>query len=408
MKALVFAFCLVLPEVLAALSGTGVDWSDRKEYDLVLTIRSESSPQKRLALLDSWTQAYPKTGLLRARQEIYLNTYESLGDRTHMFDTAKQMLAAQPEDPVGLYWVTVLAPQQQSASSDVLDAGEGAARKLLASLDQCFAPSKKSSTVSDADWQKQKLNVEVIAHRTLGWASWQRGNLSAAEDEFSACLKKDPANAEISSWLGIVSGIDTNKQPIALWHLARATNKGLATPLAEEQRRQVNSMLENMYASYHGSMEGLDQLRKVSQGAPFPPVGFTIDPATIVNARRAEAELSMTNPELAAWLSMRRQLEASDGEKYFASDLQGKPLPKLKGTVIRATPLRAAREITLAMSDSNTPDITLKLTVPLSRPVPAGASLSFQGTGDSFTKAPFALVVTADTAEPESRQNKTP
>lgn len=407
MKALVFAFCLVLPQVLAALPGTGLDWSDRKEYDLVLTIRSESSPQKRLALLDSWSQAYPKTGLSRARQEIYLNTYESLADHAHMFDVAKQILAAQPEDAVGLYWITVLAPQQPNASSEVLDAGDNAAHKLLANLDQCFATSKKPSAVSDAEWQKQKLKVEVIAHRTLGWACWQRGNLSAAEDEFSACLKKDSGDAEISSWLGIVSGIDANKQTTALWHLARATNKGLATPLAEEQRRQVNAMLENMYASYHGSLEGLDQLRKVSQGAAFPPPEFTIDPATVVNARRAEAELSLTNPELAAWLSMRRQLEAADGEKYFASDLQGKPLPKLKGTVLHATPLRAAREIMLSMNDSNTPDVTLKLTVPLPKPAPAGSSLSFQGTGDSFTKVPFALVVTADTAEPESRQPKT-
>ena len=64
-------------------------------------------------------------------------------------------------------------------------------------------------------------------------------------------------------------------------------------------------MLESVYVSYHGSQEGLDQLRKLSSANAFPPPEFTIDPATVVNARRAEMELSQTNPELAAWLAMR-------------------------------------------------------------------------------------------------------
>jgi hypothetical protein len=383
-------------------AAANVDWTDRKEYDLVLTIRSESAPQKRLALLDSWSQSYPKTALARARQELYLDTYQSLGDHVKMFETAKQIQASQPEDPVALYWLTVLAPQQPNNPATV-DIGEKAAKGVLAALDKNFAADKKPSALSDADWQKQRTGVEVIGHRTLGWASWQRGNLSAAADEFMICVQKDSGNAEISSWLGIVSAIDTGKQPQALWYLARSTNKDIATPLPDDQRRQVNSILENMYASYHGSLEGLDELRKVSLSKAIPPPEFSIDPATVVNARRAEMELSMTNPELAAWLSMHRQLTAPDGEKYFASDVQGKPLPKLRGTVLRASPLRAPREIVLSMSESNQPDVTLKLTVPLTRPAPAGANLSFQGVGVSFTKEPFSLIITADTAQPESR-----
>ncbi|HEX4810577.1 MAG TPA: hypothetical protein VH325_16695, partial [Bryobacteraceae bacterium] len=223
---------------------------------------------------------------------------------------------------------------------------------------------------------------------------------------FSACLTKDPGDAEISSWFGIVLAIDTNKQPLALWQLARAGNKDLSTPLSEEQRRQVNAMLENMYASYHGSLDGLDQLRKISASNALPPAEFSIDPATVVNARKAEAELSLTNPELASWLSMRRQLEASDGENYFAGYVENKPLPKLRGTVIRATPPRSPREVTLSMTDSDTPDVTLKLTAPLPRPAAPGTTLSFEGTGVSFTKAPFALVIAADMAQAESKQAK--
>ncbi len=380
-------------------SALAADWTDRKEYDLVLTIRSEAAPEKRLALLDTWSKSYPQSGMSRARQELYLSTYESMGDRQNMFAIAKQMLTAQADNPVGLYWLTVLAPQQTNANSEIWDAGGQAARQLLASAKDYFAPDKKPATVTDADWQKQKVSVEVLALRTEGWANWQRGNFAAAADNFSECLKKDPGNAEISSWLGIVSGLDNNKQPQALWHLARATGRELTTPLSDEQRRQVNGLLETVYLSYHGSLEGLEPLRKISASSAFPPPEFTIDPATVVNARRAEAELSQTNPQLAAWLAMRRQLEDANGEKYFASDLQGKPLAQLSGTVLHAVPARAPREIALSMTDANTPDVTLKLTVAATPAIHPGVKIAFQGNGDSFTKSPFALVVTADAAQ---------
>lgn len=385
-----------------SLAASTADWTDRKEYDLVFNIRSESSPQKRLVLLDAWTKAYPQTPLAGARRELYLHTYEAMNDRVKMFEIAKQMQTDRAEDQVALYWLTVLTPQQPSTTEN-MNLGESAAKGLLASLDAGFASSKKPASMSDADWHKQRVSVDVIAHQTLGWIDWQRGNLSAAEDEFTECLQKDAGNGEISSWLGIVEAVDNNKQPKALWFLARATSKDLANPLSDDQRHQVNSMLENMYISYHGSLEGLDQLRKVSVSRPIPPPEFSVDPATVVNARRAEAELSTTNPELAAWLAIHRQLAAPDGDKYFAGDIQGKQLPKLRGTVLKATPPRAPREITLAMTQDNTPDVTLKLTVAMPRALSAGTLLSFEGTGDSFTKDPFLLVVNADSAQPEAK-----
>jgi hypothetical protein len=390
MKTSLVALCLL---VHATVRLAANDWTDRKEYDLVLTIRSESTPQKRLLLLDSWAKNYPKTSLARARQELFLSTYEALGDRAHMFDVSKQMLANQADDPVGLYWLTLLAPQQASSSPEVVDTGDKAAHRLLASVGSYFAADKKPAAVSDTEWQSQKLNVEVLAQRTIGWANWQRGNFSAATDDLSACLKKDPGSAEISSWLGIVSALDTNKQPQAVWYLARASNKELASPLPDDQRRQVNTMLEKIYASYHGSLDGLDELRKVSSSSAFPPPEFSIDPATVVNARRAEAELSLTNPELAAWLAMRRQLETPGGQNYFNGDLQGKPLPRLRGTVLHTTPPRLPREISLSMNDSAEVSVILQLSVAATRPIPQGAKVTFSGVAESFSASPFGLVV---------------
>lgn len=399
------AFTL-LSIVLPLLAAPATNWTDRKEYDLVLTIRSETTPQKRLDLLDSWSKNYPKTELREARLELYLETYESLGDPAHMFETSKQILADHPSSPVGLYWCTVLLPQLTNPSPENIDVGDKAARKLITGLNTYFSGEKKPASTPDADWQKQKGAVEVLAHRTLGWAAWQRGELAPAEDEFTKCLEKDPHDTEVSSWLGIVLALENGKQVPALWHLARASKTDEAGTLSEEQRRQVNAMLEHVYASYHGGLDGLDDLKNASASNVFPASGFSIDPAIVVAARRAEAELSLTNPELAAWLSIRRQLQAPDGDKYFAANLQSKALPPLLGTVIRCTPPRSPREFVLSMNDPASPDVILRLSSSLPKYAGPGAKLSFRGTADSFTSEPFGLVVLADPNQVEISSGK--
>lgn len=385
---------LALTMCLVPMLAQTPNWTDRQEYDLVLQIRSESIPQKRLSLLDGWTKAYPKTELKKQRLELYLATYENLRDVSRMADTARRLLTADPSGPVGLYWVTVLAPEQSEMSKEQLELSEKSARTLQAKLDQFFAPEARPSSVSAADWQKQKLSVDVIAQRTIGWVAWQRGDFAGAAMAFSDCLKKDPDNAEISSWLGIVSGLDKDQQIPALWHLAYATNNR-HEPLAEEQKHHMSNLLEHMYVSYHGSAEGLDQLEQNAAVNPFPPSGFAIDSSSLVAARRAEAELSKTNPELAAWMAIRRQLDAADGEKYFGSDLQGKPLPRLRGTVLRSSGPRSARQVTLAMTEAGSPDVVLKVATPLSLLASPGQKVLFSSTGETFTKEPFTLVVTA-------------
>jgi hypothetical protein len=76
----------------------GADWTDRGEYDLALTIRAEASPKQRLELLDRWKARYPSTQMLQARRELYLSTYQSLGDNAGMLAMAREMLAREPDN----------------------------------------------------------------------------------------------------------------------------------------------------------------------------------------------------------------------------------------------------------------------------------------------------------------------
>ncbi len=382
--------------------GAPSKWTDRDEYDLVLNIRAEAAPQKRLALLDQWKAKYPKTELQQVRQELYLAAWQSLGDSPHMLAVAREMIAGGADTLVGLYWYTLLVPEAKEVSPDLLGAGEKAARQLLAGLDTYFAGGNKPAATTPEVWKKRRGEAEFLAHRALGWVQWQRADYAAAEAEFTKCLQQDPTRAEISAWFGTVLALDrqpANQIP-ALWQLARAASYRDAGALPDAQRRQLAPVLERLYVTYHGETTGLDQLRIASVAATFPPVGFDIESASAAALRKQDEELNRTNPQLASWIRIRRRLEMPDGEAYFAASLHNTPLPmRLKGTLLRTSPAGKPKELVLGVGDATAEEVILKLDAAFPNDADPGTVLEFEGTIDAFTKAPFTLTVVL--ADPE-------
>ena len=127
MKSLVFSLVPVL-----AISAFAANWTDRKEYDLALDIRAQISPQKRLGLLDQWKEKYPQSEYQQVRRELYLSTYQALGDNPRTLGVAGEILAAQPDSLVGAYWFSLLLPEAKAAPPEQLSLGEKAGRVLLA------------------------------------------------------------------------------------------------------------------------------------------------------------------------------------------------------------------------------------------------------------------------------------
>jgi hypothetical protein len=392
--ALGFPFLLAM---LAALPLAAAGWVDRGEYDLVLTIRAEASPEKRIALLERWKEKYPKSELHQQRRELYLAAYETLGDSSHMLDLAKEIAVVQPDNFVGIYWLSVLIPESKAPSAETLAAGEKAARQLLAGLNNYFSPERKPAAIPAEGWSQQRAAVERIAHRSLGWIQWQKGDYAAAETEFTANLMQDPKSAEASAWLGAVqaSQKQPEKQVGALWHLTRAASQRDAGALPDSQRRLMDTVSEQLYASYHGSTEGLEELRTKAAADASPPADFNVESGALISARKADEELNRTNPELAAWLRIRKRLDADDGDAYFSQSLHNTALPKLKGTLLRFEPAKKPNTLVLALSDATAEEVTLQLSTPFPNEAEPGIALEFEATADAFTRAPFRLTVTA-------------
>ena len=357
--------------VLSCAAAAAAGWTDRSEYDLVLKIRSEASAQKRLALLEQWKTSYPKSEQRNVRNELLLAAHQSLGETAKVLAVAREILADQPDNLVGLYWCALLAPESSDRSPEMLSAAEKAALGLL------------SAKVDDPAWQKDKAQFELAAHRTLGWVHWQRNEIPAAEEEFTKCLEQNAKDARVSAWYGamLAAQPQPEKKMIAIWHLTRAASLKDDGALSEAQRRQLTPVADRLYTSYHGSEEGLEGIRASVLASAFPPPGFSVESATVVAARRAEEELAFRNPQLSAWLKIKKRLESADGETYFAASVRGAELPTLRGTLVRATPAKKPTELVLALSDATAEEVTLETQRPIAGRGGSGSAARFRSDG---------------------------
>jgi hypothetical protein len=381
----------MLAAVVSVAMARGQNWTDRSEYDIVLAVRSEAVPAKRLELLEQWKQKFPKSDLQQVRAELQLSAYESLGDTANMLKIAREMVAKDARSFVGLYWVTVLSPSLSDPSAEMLSQAAEAAGKFIAEIPNFFSPERKPPAMAGPDWQLQRTQAEIQARRTLGWVQWQRGAYDAAETEFRTVLRLDTAHTEMSSWLGVVLALQKTpeKQLEAIWHLGRAAYLDSGSSLTGAQRTEARSLLERVYGAYHGGLDGLDQIGMAAMAAVMPPADFRVETAQEAAIRKQEEELSRTNPELLAWIKIRRQLQGPDAQKNF--EVLAASTVRLKGFVLRHSPAKAPKELVIALQDPAVEELVLKLDSPLPGLAEPGTPIEFEARPVSFTAEPFLL-----------------
>ncbi len=364
---------------------------DQGEYDIFTAVTKDTDANKRLQDLDTWKAKYPETDFKHERLQFYLTTYQQLGKPDKMIETAKEMLALDPKDIQGLYYIALLAPDMNNTAPDMLDTTEKAANGLLTA-------EKPAGTAQDA-WDKAKKDMDAVAHKALGWVAYNRKQYDVADTQFTKSLELNPNQAGVSYLDGLAIVAQKKADPElgskALYEFARAAALTGPGSLPEAGKKPVNDYLTKAYTQFHGSTEGLDQLKAQAVKAPLPPAGFkVVSTADIEKAKiEKEEELKKSNPELAMWNTIKQSLN-DQGDAFFNSNLKDAALPKLRGTLVEAKPAVNPKELVLAMSDASTPEVTLKLETPLRGKAKTGEPVTFEGVGDSFSKQPFMLTLT--------------
>lgn len=381
------------------------NFKDRTEYDLYEAARTATDPNVALQKLNEWKEKYKDTDYEKDRRTFYLNTYVKLGQMQKAIDAAKDLLALDPSDFTGVYYITLLTPQLgtsgQALTQDQMDQADKAANSILnGGLDKQFAADKKPAATSDADWKKARTDIEAIAHGTLGYDAMQQKKYDEAETQYKQTLAINPNDGQSAYWVGFneLQEKKPEKQSEALYYLARAAAYDGPGALNPAGRKQVQDYVAKAYKTYHGSNEGFDQLMQQAKASAAPPPGFKIVSGNELAANKAkqEEEEAKKNPSLTLWKNIKAQLTAADGATYFNSSMKDALLPTLSGKVVKLEPETHPKTVILALEDGTTPDATLKFDTALPGKVEPGTVLSFEGVPENYTANPFMVTFKVD------------
>jgi len=168
---------------------TEPQWKDRAEYDLYEAITKDNNPQSKLEKLVQWKEKYPTTDFQALRQRNFVVTYATAGKVTETLNTAREMLAADPNDFYALYYTAfetpLIATTGVKPTEDQLSAGEKASNAIING-------PQKPADVADADWGQIKTAAMAIAQKTLGWIALQRGQFESTEAQLKKVLAAHP------------------------------------------------------------------------------------------------------------------------------------------------------------------------------------------------------------------------
>lgn len=375
-------------------------WKDRAEYDLFEAIQKDTNAKTKLEKLQQWEKQYPKSDYGDARQTLLLTTYAALNQPKEAVAEAQEILSTDPKNFTGeyytMYFTQALYAQNQSPA--ILDQGEKAAQAILANI------ATPPPNVTADQWAKLRPDIELMAHRNLGFIAMQRKTWDGAEAEFKKSLEMHSNDGQVDYWLGtvIASEKKIDKLPEAMFYFARAANFDGPGALPPEGRKTAQDYVQKQYKNYHGSDQGFGDLVASAKANPTMPAGFTIKSATdIAKAEQQnEEDWAKAHPDEALWKNIKMTLTGPDGAAYFENNMKGAAVPELKGKVVKLEPASRPKTILLAMDDGSgkfgDADATLKFEMPLPGKVDEGTELIFQGVPESYTASPLMVIFNVD------------
>jgi tetratricopeptide (TPR) repeat protein len=405
------------------------NWKDRAEFDLYDSIVKDTNPQTRLQNLDKWKASYAESEYADVRLKAYLVTYQQLMRHREAIDTAAEILKTDPNDLQALSeivgYVLTLLPTQANAQltpqnrADI-ELGEKTAAYVVQNIDQIYAADKKPQNMTDEQWAAAKPVMRNFAQFTLGRLAAAAKDTPKAETELAKAIEMDPANAQASYMLAgiLLAQQKTNpeKMPLALFHYARAATYDGPGALDAATRKQVDAFLTKAYNTYHGSSQGLNDVKTTAKAAALPPAGFTIK-SVVEIAKEAEERrqaAARENPMLAFWSEIKEGL-TGDGSAQYWEAMKDAGLPgghngvnKFKGKIVSMTPETSPKEIMLSIAGGDTPDVKIVLDEPLPGTMETGMELGFSGIAKDFSKEPFLVTFEAGPDDIEGWTGKAP
>jgi len=409
---------------------------DQGEYDIYnQTLKDQANPAALLKDLDTWAQKYPESDYKDDRWYYYIAAYNGTNQPAKVLEVGSQLMArdlkkvysdpkAGPQQVLTvLYMVSVNVLKLPTPSAEQMAGGEKAARQLQEFVPNFFTAANKPAAATDAAWTEGRTTMEKVARDTLMYIATKPGadamnryatskdvkECAVGEASYKKALEQFPDSAFVAYQLGRAlrcqqaSGAEKVVQ--ALYEFARAAVLD-PTLGGTMDAKALNTYLDNAYNTFHGSLEGLDQLKAAAKASPLPPADLKIETATAIMQKK-QAEFEQSNPQLALWMKIKGALADPNNPTYFDTELKDSAVPPLKGTLIEGKPACKSKELLVAIplpdqQGNPVAEISLKLDAALTGKPETGGTIQWTGVPKSFTKDPFMLTMETEKAKLEN------
>ncbi len=391
-QAIVVAGIIMLP----ALYGQEKKVKDQAEYDLIQAIQKEPDAKKKVDLVQQWKDKYPTSDFKIERLKAMIAAQQAAQNAAGMRDAALELIKEDPKDLAGYLYMNLLTLSMADKSEAALANSEKAAESML----ELLKTFPKPANLTDAQWEAEKKNQQLNSLKSLAFVKMTRNDYPGAEAVYLDILKMAPNLADVSlnAATAVLRQKKEERQATALFHYARAASFSGPGALPEPSKKQAMDFFRKNYILMRENDTKIDEFIALTKESAIPPADLKIESVSMVMARELEA-LKQTNPQLALWITVKKELVGANGETYFTESVKETALPKLKGKVISHTPALRPTKVVVALENDTTGEMTLVFTPALAGKADPGTEIEFEnGIPKAFTKDPFMLTVNVEAA----------
>jgi hypothetical protein len=350
---------------------------DQAEGSAYVAAINASDPAQRAQMMESFLQTYPNSVAREDGLEFLLKTYQQLNNAAQMKSTAQRVLQVNPNNLTALVVLTYLDHTKgqengPDAAAALQEAGQFGARCV-----QALETAPKPEGNTDEQWAATKNQFRIICLGAAGDAALAAKDYPNAQQNLKAVVTAQPT--DVTSIYHLALAYLLPKPPVVdgLFWIAKAAN---AAP-------QVMPYAKSQYKSYHGDLQGFDELLASAKTAATIPDGFTVTPAETA-ADQAAGMLKKNTPDKLSFAEW--QFILTNGTKEATEQvwnaIKGKPV-QLVVSVVEST--RDSLKLAGSLDDieAKKSDITFKLKEPLTanRVPKVGAQLKILGTPSEYT-----------------------
>jgi tetratricopeptide (TPR) repeat protein len=336
------------------------------EYNSFTAAQQVKDPTQQIKALDDFVAKYPNSALLIYVYPLYYNAYSQLKNFPKVMENADKLLALgdKVEAPVKYqaYYARAFAYSNTNPPPTDPEVNRKARQAALDGL-KTLSDLKKPDNMSQADFDKQKLQPMILFNYTAANAATQLKDYPAAVESYKEVLKLTPDDAITSYRIGQAYVAMTPPKTLdAFWYFARAvTAKGAN----QAQSNQVKTYLRKLIVNYQQAAcdnltdAELNELLQLASSSPERPSSYNLPGAQDLDAARKDMTIASVIAELKA---------GGDKGKVTWLAACGLEFPDVPGKLIEVTPgtdavvLKVAFVTSDAEFDSKTtPDMEVKV-----------------------------------------------